>query len=1533
MQFLSPLSVSFILLEETLFLTPDIKFVVNLLYNMKRERDSCGTGFVTNISGQRSHAILSRAIEAVTNLTHRGGASADGTSGDGAGICTQMPTKLFRKYLQRNGFRIPKENDLAAGVFFFHYADDTIVRTAQRLAEEIFKKHELHFLTWRDVPINQQALGEIALKECPQIKQVLLIRPWGVPVGLDFERKLYLARKEIEKDCAKQFGENIYIPSLSHRTIVYKGLLIAPQLPEFYLDLQNPDYETAIALFHQRYSTNTFPTWRLSQPFRTLAHNGEINTIQGNENWMRARESALASSIWKDHVDKILPVLQKNGSDSAKLDNAAELLMLSGRPILHTMMMLVPEAHENDPHISKDLKAFYDYHDAIMEPWDGPASLVFTDGVTVGATLDRNGLRPARYTLTKDGLVILASETGVLDLTDEEIKEKGKLGPGQILAIDTEKGRLLRNREIKQSFAKKAYREWLQKDVKKVPRRTLTYQARKAKSVEPNLQDRQVAFGYGKEDIERIFYPMVMHSKQPVGSMGDDTPLSVLSDAPRPIYSYFKQKFAQVTNPPIDPIREKMVMSLRIMVGHRGNFLEELETHARHIRFSSPVLSTEKYDWLKKIKEPAFKLKMLASVFKVKAGLSGMLAALGELYDKADKAIDDGASMLVISDRGVNNKYAAIPMLLALSGLHHHLIQSGRRMKVSLICDTGDVRDEHQIACLIGYGATCVHPYLAYETILQLRKVGLFKSIQQERALRNYRKALNLGLLKIMAKMGISTLNSYQGAQIFEAIGLTKAVIDTYFTGTESRIGGVDIADITNNVLQLHANAFPESEALPDYGIYRFRKHGEVHAFNPDMMRPLHKAVRQGRQESAYEIFSDSVNNRPPVTLRDLLDFKYEQAALDLAQVEPAEEIVKRFSTTAMSLGALSPEAHIVLAIAMNRMSAKSNSGEGGENPQRISGIQDIDSLKFLSNDLLPTDSANSAIKQIASARFGVTPRYLQSAQEIEIKMAQGAKPGEGGQLPRHKVTREIAKIRFTVPGTSLISPPPHHDIYSIEDLAQLIYDLKTVNRRARISVKLVSEAGIGTIAAGVAKANADGIHISGHDGGTGASPLSSIKNTGIPWELGLAEAQHVLSMNNLRSRVYLRVDGGLKTGRDVLVAALLGADEFGFGTAALIAIGCVMARQCHLNTCPVGVATQRQELRSRFKGKPDHVIRYFTYVAQEVRQLLAQLGYHSLAEVIGKKELLCAKNKIDVGNNIKLNFLNISPGTSQKHDLKSFSRSEEDRLDDQFLPAIVDKLRGKQEIRIKTEIKNTNRAVGARIAGEITKYFPEQPIKNGTVEMHFRGTAGQSFGAFCVSGMRLIVEGDANDYVGKGMNGGEIIIYPSRKATFKRHENVIVGNTVMYGATGGKVFISGQAGERFCVRNSGGVAIVEGVGDHACEYMTGGIVVVLGSIGKNFGAGMTGGIAYLLDTDSDVLEKCNGKSVAVEKINVRDDDSLLLDLLHEYVTLTSSEIAALVLAKWKYYQKKFKKIRPHTIAVTKRKMPTFDSVMLNSQK
>ncbi|MCS6817120.1 MAG: glutamate synthase large subunit [Blastocatellia bacterium] len=1500
------------------------------------ERDACGVGFVADLRGTTRHEILPWALEALSRLQHRGAVSADAETGDGAGVLFQLPQSFFRREAARRGARLCHTEKLAVGMAFLP-AESAALVEARRVIETVVNKWAcrpgrlpVRWIGWRPVPVVRAVLGESAAAECPTIEQFLISSGEEPCSGERFERELYLIRKHIERRM-RELSLSTYIVSLSHRTIVYKGLMVSSQLGRFYPDLQNRSFKTAFAIFHQRYSTNTLPRWALAQPFRMLAHNGEINTLQGNRNWMRAREAHLRESLWGEEAEELLPILWEEGSDSANLDNVLELLVLSGRSLLHAMMMLVPEAYEGIPDLDEDVRAFYEYHECLMEPWDGPAALCFSDGRIVGAALDRNGLRPARYVVTDDGLVLVASEVGVLPLREDRIVEKGRLGPGTMLAVDTVRRELLRDEEIKRAIAtRRPYARWIRTYLVKGPSEgncgpSSAYEDAPGTQA---LVRRQRAFGYTIEDLDFLLGPMISEGKEPTGSMGDDTPLSVFSERPRSLYTYFRQRFAQVTNPPIDPLRERLVMSLSMLLGARGPWLEESPEACRLVKLRSPILDDEGLAWV--LRQYDGRWQRLEAVFPISDGPSGLRSAVRNLCADAERAVREGASLLLLSDRAVDAARAPIPMLLAIGAVHHHLIRCGLRLRASLIAETDEPREDHHFACLLGYGASAVYPSLAMETV---RAMARERGADPIEALQNYVRALEKGLLKITSKMGISTLLSYHGAQVFEAIGLARDLVDECFAGTPSRIGGISYEGVAEDVLRLHDAAFrTATPRLEDHGFYRFRQRGEYHAFHPGVIRALQRAVR-GNERDAFRAYVRTVEEGPPVALRDLLDFRRATVPLSIEEVEPIEAIVRRFSTSAMSHGALSREAHEAIAIAMNRLGARSNSGEGGEDPERYRPRPD-------------GDWPNSAIKQVASARFGVTPEYLCSALELEIKMAQGSKPGEGGQLPGHKVTPEIARIRHTLPGITLISPPPHHDIYSIEDLAQLIYDLRQVNPMARIAVKLVAEAGIGTIAAGVAKAGADVIHISGHDGGTGASPLGSIKYAGIPWELGVSEVHRALCANGLRERVSVRVDGGLKTGRDVLVAALLGADEFGFGTAALVALGCVMARRCHLNTCPVGIASQREDLRARFPGRPEHLERFLLFIAEQVRELLAALGVRRLDEIIGRTELLIPKEIETKGEDpsliedsrrmapllhrkvrLFLDEVLRSPVRWSSRESAHFGNVRRvesplpsrgartnplSTLDERLVLEVKPALEGERTVRLRLPIQNTDRAVGARIAGEIARRYGDAGLPGTEIELQFRGSAGQSFGAFCLPGMRLILIGEANDYVGKGMRGGEIIVRPPENAAYVWHESVIMGNTVLYGATGGRLFAAGRAGERFAVRNSGAIAVVEGVGDHGCEYMTGGIVLVLGEVGRNFGAGMTGGLAFVFDEREQLPKRCNPELVDLRRLRAEDEE-LVRRMLQEHLRATTSPRAQEILDRWEELKELFWKVIPLT--------------------
>ncbi len=1485
------------------------------LYDPAHEHDSCGVGFVAQVSGRRSNRILRIGLRSICNLMHRGALDADAKTGDGAGVMTQIPYKLFVPEVTRLGHTLYQESDLAVGVMFLPHDNAYAQARAKAVTQDVLEKRGLFLFGWREVPINIRVLGEKAQTTMPRIEQVLIGKPWGMADD-DYERRLFLARNEIEDIAAADNIHNFYIPSFSHRTIIYKGLLVSSSLEKFYPDLSNPDYETAICVYHQRYSTNTFPKWPLAQPVRMMAHNGEINTVKGNRNWTSAREAELRADFWGNDIDLLKPIIQPGGSDSSSLDNVLEVLTMSGRSLLHSMTMLVPPAWRSDKNLPQDIADFYEYHRCICEPWDGPAALCFTDGLTVGASLDRNGLRPARYKLTEDGVFILGSEVGITGLDLRSMVEMGRLAPGEMIAIDTVGGKVMRDRDIKAALAaRKPYGEWLKNAMIKFDH------ADEKSVVAPTgeldiltVTQRQIAFGYSSEELDMILKPMFKDGAEAVGSMGDDTPLAVLSLKPRLLYTYFKQLFAQVTNPPIDPIREKLVMSLHTVLGWRRNLLSETPDHCRQVMLDTPILLDSEVETLKAI-GGEFPAGTISCLWPAAEGREGLAGAIKRICHEVEAAVDRDVRIIILSDRGVDHANVAAPMLLVMGAVHHHLRRVGKRMKASMICETAEARDVHQTACLIGYGASCVNPYLAFETLRELIEKGAIQSEFGKAAI-NYKKALENGLLKIMSKMGISVVSSYRGAQVFEAIGISTRLVDECFTGTCTQIEGLGYEEIAAESLARHDMAYGsavpvEAGKLEDPGYYRNRRGGELHVVTPPVLQNFHTFVgikgadKAGKAED-YKKYVDAVLANRPHSLRNMLDLvALPSGPVPVEEVESIEDIRRRFTTAGMSLGALSPEAHETLAIAMNRIGGKSNSGEGGEDPARFKRRED-------------GDWANSAIKQIASGRFGVTAAYLASAKEIEIKMAQGAKPGEGGQLPGHKVSVYIAGLRHAIPGVTLISPPPHHDIYSIEDLAQLIYDLKQVNPRARVCVKLVSEAGVGTIAAGVAKAHADIILVSGHEGGTGASPLSSVKNAGGAWELGVAETHQVLLLNGLRNRVTLRTDGGMRTGEDIIYATLLGAEEYNFGTAALIAMGCVYVRQCHLNTCPVGVATLDDKLRAKFKGKPEHVVNFFNAVAAEVRGIMARLGFRTIREMIGHTECLRQRQ---IADHPKANTLDLSrllvdvakdDSTMVRHATRSRNDGPEDRtLDDIIMQDAKEAIVDGKPITLSYKITNVNRSAGTQVSGEIGYQYGEEGLPAGTVDLRFDGSSGQSFGAFLAPGVRLVLTGEANDYVGKGMSGGEIIIKAVTPRKYVPQDCIILGNTVMYGATGGALFANGRGGERFCVRNSGGTAVVEGVGDHCCEYMTNGTVVVLGPTGKNFGAGMTGDVAYVLDLEDAFVERYNPQLITPYRLTDEEDVVTLKGLIYKHLELTDSERASEILGDWPKYAAKFWKVCP----------------------
>jgi glutamate synthase (ferredoxin) len=1381
----------------------------------------------------------------------------------------------------------------------------------ERIFESIIREEGQEFLGWRTVPTDNRLIGPTARQSEPFVRQIFIGRAADLKDDMAFERKLYIIRRRAENAIRYSGipgGHFFYVASLSYKTIIYKGMLNSDQVEHFYPDLVDPSVESALALVHSRFSTNTFPSWERAHPYRYVAHNGEINTLRGNVNWMHARQMICESGLFGKDIKKILPVICDDGSDSAMFDNCLEFLVLSGRSLPHAVMMMIPEPWSNHESMSDEKKAFYEYHSCLMEPWDGPASIAFTDGVRIGAVLDRNGLRPSRYYVTKDGLVIMASEVGVLDVPPEDVVEKGRLQPGRMFLVDTQEGRIVADEELKRKISSEhPYRDWLKKNL--VPLESLPDAPHAHQPDHDTVLLRQQAFGYTYEDLRILMAPMGQHGVEAVGSMGTDTPLAVLSNHPQLLYNYFKQLFAQVTNPPIDCIREEIVTSTETTIGPEGNLLDPKPESARQIRLKSPILTNEEFEKLRHLKDTHFKSVTLPILYRVAGGREALETALEELYRGASQAIQKGVNILILSDRGITHDMAPIPALLAVSGLHHHLIREGTRTRAGLVLESGEPREVHHFALLIGYGVGAINPYLAFETLDDMIRQGILTGIDHKTAIKNFAKAAAKGVVKTMSKMGISTIQSYRGAQIFEAVGLNKEVVDRYFTWTASRVAGVGMDTLALEVEKRHRRAFPERQvnghALDSGGQYQWRRDGEFHMFNPETVHRLQNAVRT-KNFGVFRQYSEAINNqsRNFCTLRGLLELRIDAKPVPIEEVEPVSEIVKRFKTGGMSYGSISKEAHEALAVAMNRIHGKSNTGEGGEDPDRY---------KLEPNG----DSKNSAIKQVASGRFGVTSLYLVQAKELQIKMAQGAKPGEGGQLPGPKVYPWIAKVRLSTPGVGLISPPPHHDIYSIEDLAQLIHDLKNANHHARISVKLVAEVGVGTIAAGVAKAHADVVLISGYDGGTGASPQSSIKHAGAPWELGLAETHQTLVLNNLRSRIVVETDGQLKTGRDVVIAALLGAEEFGFATAPLVAMGCIMMRVCHLNTCPVGVATQDPELRKKFTGDPAHVVNFMEFIAQEMREIMAQLGFRSVNEMIGRTDKLEMKKAIDHWKAKGLDFSNILYQPKVPPDVGRYCQISQDHgldkaLDNTTLFKICEPaLSKKQAVKASVPIRNTNRVVGTLIGSELTRRHGADGLPDGTIHLKFTGSAGQSFGAFVPRGMTLELEGDANDYVGKGLSGGKIIVYPSAKATFKPEENIIIGNVAFYGATSGEAYIRGMAGERFCVRNSGVNAVVEAVGDHGCEYMTGGRVVVLGPTGRNFAAGMSGGIAYVLDVKRVFPALCNRQMVELEALNDAQEIQFVRGMVERHATVTSSKLAKGVLDLWDEMISKFVKVIP----------------------
>jgi len=1481
------------------------------LYHPHNEHDACGMGLVASIRGEKSHGIIRKGLEVLINLTHRGAAGCDPDTGDGAGILIQIPHMFFARECGELGMQLPEAGAYGVAMCFLP-VDKHCRLQAEGVFERIAQEEGLKVIGWRDTPVNGIAIGREARASQPYIEQLFL----GKPAGLDedaFERLLYRVRRRIENEMVAseiEGKEFFYIPSLSCRTIVYKGLMLAPQIEKFYYELANPLVTSALCLIHQRFSTNTFPSWKLAHPYRYVAHNGEINTIRGNISWMNARQSVLGSPLYDGKINDLYPVIVPGGSDSGSLDNAVEFLYQSGRSLPHVMAMLIPEAWAGNPDMDDDKRAFYEYHASLMEPWDGPAAMAFTDGRVIGATLDRNGLRPGRYIVTKDDLVVLASEAGVLDVPAKDIRKKGHLQPGRMFLVDTVAKRIISNSEIKKQLAgRQPYANWLQEQ--QVTLEQLPEPSRMIASNPETLLRRQRAYGYSEEDLKILLAPMAARGEEPVGSMGSDVPLACLSDQPQPLFNYFKQLFAQVTNPPIDPIREEMVMSLISYIGTERNILDEAPENCHTLKLPHPILSNRDLEKLRRVSTGDLLATTLPALFRAADGEQGLKRSLEELSARASHAVESGYTLLILSDRGVDPTYAAIPSLLAMAAVHNRLVIEKTRTQVALIIESGEPREVMHFALLIGYGASAINPYLAIETLHDLKRLGLLPhNVTGNQAEKNFIKAINKGLLKTFSKMGISTLQSYRGAQVFEAVGLNRSLVDTYFSGTASRIEGVSLEVLAREALLKHAYAFQpltESETeLVVGGHYQYREGGEYHLLNPVTIGTLQRAVRENNP-ATFQEYTDLLDdrNRHLCTLRGLLQLKYSDKPLPIDKVEPAKEIVKRFTTGAMSFGSISKEAHETLAIAMNRIGGMSNTGEGGEDEERFK--------RDANGDL-----RRSAVKQVASGRFGVTANYLVNADELQIKMAQGAKPGEGGQLPGHKVDEIIARIRHSIPGVGLISPPPHHDIYSIEDLAQLIYDLKNVNPQARIAVKLVAEAGVGTVAAGVSKAHADVVLISGDNGGTGASPLSSIQHAGLPWELGLAEAQQVLLLNDLRGRIKVQTDGKLQTGRDVVIAALLGAEEFGFATMPLISMGCIMMRKCHLNTCPVGIATQDPVLRARFTGQPEHVVNFFFFIAEQVRQQMAKLGFRTFDEMVGRVDKIDAAVAHDhwKAKGIDLSsilYLPTLPSRVARRKVQAQDHGLDKALDHVLIEKAAPALESRTPVTGSFAIRNVHRTVGGMLGGEIARRYGSAGLPDETIHFKFTGSAGQSFGAFVPNGVTLELEGESNDYLGKGLSGGRIIAYPPKNSSFLPEESILVGNVVLYGATSGEVFVNGIAGERFAVRNSGAIAVVEGVGDHGCEYMTNGTVIVIGKAGRNFAAGMNGGRAFVYDERGDFsTRRCNTASVDLEPLSSDADIAEVRGLLERHRDLTGSPRAAWILERWDESQPHFIKVFPH---------------------
>ncbi len=1479
------------------------------LYDPQFEHDNCGIGFLAHMKGKKSHQVVKDALHVLRNLEHRGGQGDEVNTGDGAGILLQKPHRFFKKVCLADGITLPSEDEYGVGMLFLPQ-DEEARKNCEKGLEAIIEKENMELLGWRTVPVDDSMLGNAAKAAMPFIRQLFIKRIPSLKTELDFERKLYVIRKRAEQELIQFVPENesFYFASFSSRTIVYKGMLTTEQVDQFYLDITDEDFQTAIALVHSRFSTNTFPSWERAHPNRYMIHNGEINTVKGNVNWMHAREAMFESDVFGEDLDKISPVVDQNGSDSSMFDNTIEFLSLSGRSMAHSAMMMIPEPWQNDEHMSAEKKAFYQFHSTLMEPWDGPTAIVFTDGKQIGACLDRNGLRPSRYYVTKDDYIIMSSEVGVLDIEPENILYKERLHPGQMLLVDIEEGRIIPDEEIKHQIASEhPYEEWVSDHL--IQLEDVLETAHVENTDFKNLGTRQLAFGYTYEELSKVIQPMVRDGVDPIGSMGYDSPIAVLSKRPQLLYNYFKQLFAQVTNPPIDAIREEVVTAMGTTIGAERNLLNPEPLSCRHIHLPYPILNNEELAKLRHNKMDGFKSITLPILFDVSKEENQLADALESLFVRADAAIKAGHTLIILSDRGMSPTQAAIPALLAVSGLHHHLIRKGTRTQVSLLVESGEPREVHHFACLLGYGAEAVNPYLVFDSIDGLIQDGLLEDVSYVTAVNKYVKAASKGIMKVLSKMGISTIQSYRGAQIFEAVGIHESVVDKYFTWTTTRIGGVNIEIIEKETRQRHSRAYSDQagvdKALDPGDDLQWRRNGDPHQYNPHTIHMLQNACRSNNFD-LFKKYSKAINEqaKEQTTLRGLLAFKESLTSISIDEVEPAEEIFKRFRTGAMSFGSISKEAHETLAIAMNRIGGKSNTGEGGEDPNRFTKDEN-------------GDLRRSAIKQVASGRFGVTSHYLVNADEIQIKVAQGAKPGEGGQLPGNKVYPWVAEVRGSTPGVGLISPPPHHDIYSIEDLAELIHDLKNANPTAKVSVKLVAGTGVGTIAAGVAKGRADGIIISGYDGGTGAAARTSIKHTGLPWEIGLAETHQTLLLNNLRDRVTLETDGKLMTGRDVVMAALLGAEEYAFSTAPLVVLGCIVMRVCHLDTCPVGIATQNPELRKKYMGQAEHVENFMRFIAEEIREIMAELGVRKIDELIGRTDLLERNTNVE---NWKAEHIDVSnllyqpkPNNRERnYCTKSQDHQLELSLDmRELLAASQPALQRGERVNGTFPIKNIDRVVGTIVGSEISKKYGSEGLPEDTITFDFKGSAGQSFGAFVPKGMTLRLEGDANDYTGKGLSGGKIIVYPPTVSTFKAEDNILIGNTSFYGATSGEAYISGIAGERFAVRNSGVKVVVEGVGDHGLEYMTGGVVVNLGTVGKNFAAGMSGGVAYVLDEDGTFDSKCNKEMILLEPVLENKDIEQLRELLEKHSSYTKSTRAADVLANWNDYLTKFIKVIP----------------------